>query len=227
MSAGREPFRRPDARFRVPGDRVVVSGREAIRRAARWLLEGGLLAHPTSTVYGLGGRPDPELDRAIAEVKGRDAGRPLLRVAASRAAAEALLPPGVWSAAARTLADRFWPGPLTLVLPDGSETGLGFRVDPHPVLRALLEEAGTMMSSTSLNATGAPPVRRVDDARAFVDRRARDARPALLDAGDLPPSAPSTIVSLLGTEPALLREGAVPWNEIVTALEDARRMSAR
>jgi len=206
------------ARFHAPGrPDEEERGQAAVARAAEWVRAGGILAHPTSTVYGLGGRPVAGVDRAIAAAKGRDAGRPLLRVAASRAAVEALAR-RPWPPGADALADAFWPGPLTLVLPDGT-AGTAVRVDAHPVLRALLETLGEPMSSTSLNRSGEPPVREAGVAREWVEAAAAAGHVvALLEAGDLPASPSSTIVSLTGPEPTLIREGAIGWTRVREAL---------
>ena len=120
---------------------------EGIAAAAATLRAGGLVAFPTETVYGLGA--DARNDRAVArifEAKGRPRFNPLIVHVADIAAARALV---TWSAAAEALAARFWPGPLTLVLPLEGDTGLSplvtaglpslaLRVPAHPVARALL-----------------------------------------------------------------------------------------
>lgn len=192
-----------------------LSGRRApgardVRRAAEALRRGAILAHPTSTVYGLGAL-DPALDAIIAGLKGRPPGRPLLRIAASLEALEAAHPRLFWDARARRLAEATWPGPLTLILADGTPSGLAVRVDAHPAIRAVLEHLGSVtMSSTSLNPSGSPPARTPDDVRDFLERLESTAHEvAFLNAGPLPPSPPSTIVSLVETQARLVREGAV------------------
>lgn len=207
-----------EARFHEPGVEAVTGVDRVVARAAAWVRGGGILAHPTETVYGLGGRPTEDVDRAVAAAKGRGADRPLLRVAASREAAERLFP-APWPADAAALADAFWPGPLTLVLPGGTESGVAVRVDGHPVLGRLLAAIGGTMTSTSLNRSGEPPIRTAHRAREWVDASAAAGhRVALLEAGDLTPSPPSTIVSVVGPTPTLVREGAIPWSRIQAAL---------
>lgn len=189
--------------------------RVGVEEAARVLAAGGLVAHPTSTVYGIGGRPTRALDREIARLKGRAETRPLIRLAGSLAAVRSETGAG-WSARAEALAGRFWPGPLTLVVPhpggeaEADEAGIAVRVDSHPVLLALLERAGGWITSTSLNPHDAAPARTAAEAAATLAAIGPARVPlVLLDGGDLAPSPPSTIVSLVGDRPAILREGAV------------------
>jgi len=191
-----------------------------LERAAAALRDGAILAHPTSTVYGLGAL-GPGGDRAIARLKDRDPERPFLRLAASVEALRAARPELDWDERAERLARRFWPGGLTLVLPDGSGAGLGVRVEAHPVTRALLERLGAAtLSSTSLNRTGAEPARTSGEVEAFLAAAPDPGPPVLfLDAGDLPASRPSTVVSLVERPARLLRAGAVPPEEVAGAMD--------
>ncbi len=176
------------------------------------------MAHPTSTVYGLGGRPWPEVDARIAAIKGRPPG-PLIRLAASRDALREALPGARWTDAARRLADAFWPGPLTLVLEDDGDTGVAVRVDPHPVVRRLLDRAGGLLTSTSLNATGRPPAKTGAEVRAVLSEVGSEGGTVgWLDAGDLAGSTPSTLVRVTGDAVEILREGAVPAADVTRTL---------
>ena len=198
--------------------RAPATDDEAFERAAALLDAGGVVAHPTSTVYGLGGRPRPEVDARIAAIKGRPPG-PLIRLAASRDALSEALPGARWTDAERRLADAFWPGPLTLVLEDGSDTGVAVRVDPHPVVRRLLDRAGGLLTSTSLNVTGSPPARTGAEVRAVLSEVGFGAgRVGWLDAGDLAGSTPSTLVRVTADAAEILREGAVPAADVIRAL---------
>ncbi len=205
-----------------PG-RERASGDDALDRAAALLDAGGVVAHPTSTVYGLGGRPRPSVDERIAAIKRRPPG-PLIRLAAGRDALVEALPGARWTETAHRLADAFWPGPLTLVLEDGSDTGVAVRVDPHPVVRRLLDRAGGLMTSTSLNVTGNPPATTSREARAALSRIGSGAGTmGWLDGGDLGGPTPSTLVRLRGATAEVLREGAVPRKEIVRVLSSRAR----
>lgn len=202
---------------------VAVVG---VEEAAAALEAGGLVAHPTSTVYGIGGRPGPTRDAEIARLKGRPVGQPLIRIAAEPEALRVLVP-GVWPEAAERLAARFWPGPLTLIVPAeeaGEGGGVAVRVDPHPGLRALLGLAGGWMTSTSLNRHGDPPARDIEEARGALARMGPARLPlVLLDGGALAPSPPSTVVSCLGGRVEVLRAGAIGPEEIDRALGGAAR----
>ncbi|MFQ5888784.1 MAG: L-threonylcarbamoyladenylate synthase [Gemmatimonadota bacterium] len=203
----------------VRGSGVRTKRGTAVRAAVEMLRRGGLLAHPTATVYGLGGPADAETDAEIARLKGRTIGRPLLRLAADEAAARRLWPAARWDEAAARLAEALWPGPLTLVLDDGSESGFAVRVEAHPLMRGILAEWGRLMSSTSLNRTAEPPARDPEEARRILAAFPTSRRGALLlDAGGLPGPPPSTVVSLRGGAPRLLREGAVPSGRLQEVL---------
>lgn len=201
--------------LRAEGDREG-----AARAAARVLAGGGLLAHPTETVYGIGGR-DAELDREIARLKGRDDDRPLLRLGPDVETIRRRHPDLRWPPAARRLAEAFWPGPLTLVLDDGTEHGLGVRVEGHPLTRRVLSILEATMSSTSLNRTGSPPARTAGEA---VDVLAEmpPARVAVawLRAGRLPGGPASTVLSLRRGRPRLLRAGAIEATRVERILEE-------
>lgn len=198
--------------------RELATDHEAFDRAAALLDAGGVVAHPTSTVYGLGGRPLPHVDARIAAIKGRPPG-PLIRLAASHDALSEALPGARWTDAARQLADAFWPGPLTLVLEDGSDTGVAVRVEPHPVVRRLLDRAGGLLTSTSLNVTGRPPAKTGGEVRAVLAEVGPGAGPVgWLDAGDLAGSTPSTLVRVTGDAVEILREGAVPAADVTRTL---------
>jgi L-threonylcarbamoyladenylate synthase len=187
---------------------------------------GGVVAYPTETFYGLGALArDPAALARLASVKGRPEGKPLPIVAADAAmAAEVAVIEGL----ARVLAERFWPGPLTLVLPARAGLGapitagtgtVGVRVPGSEVARALCRAAGGPIVSTSANPAGAPP-----PASAGALDPALVARiDGVLDAGPTPGGAPSTVVSVEGERLTLLRDGAVPFAEVERAARLARR----
>lgn len=182
------------------------------------LTGGGLLVHPTSAVYGIGGRPTPELEERIAELKGRAPG-PLIRLVDSvetiREAHQGL----GWDARADRLAERFWPGGLTLILDDGAGDGVAYRNEAHPAVRAVLRSAGGMMTSTSLNASGEPPAATLDEVVDVLTEIDFGRSPGgWLDVGDLPGGQPSTMVSLRGGGFEVLREGGISRSELEEAL---------
>src|SRR5947208_8163461 len=143
--------------------RLVVAGDAAIAEAARRLGAGGLVAFPTETVYGLGA--DAADGAAIARLyaaKGRPAFNPLIAHVASAAAAQKLAP---FDAAAARLADAFWPGPLTLVLPKAAQCpvadlatagldSIAVRVPAHPIAQEILRSFGGPVVAPSANRSG-------------------------------------------------------------------------
>lgn len=202
------------------GEQPLEAGERAVAWAVGWLDDGGLLVHPTSTVYGIGGPPEPGADRAINRLKGRPPERPLLRLAASAEQVRSLRPEVVWSERAERLAARFWPGGLTLVLDDGSARGLAVRVDGHPAARRIPGRWGRLMSSTSLNPSGGTPLREPEEARKLARSWSAPEHPVgFLDGGELPASEPSTMVSLRKNPPVLLREGALPREAVEGCLD--------
>lgn len=177
------------------------------------LRSGGLVVHPTETVYGFGGLATPDAVAALQRLKQRGDERPFILLVPGPSAVPGL----VWTAPARALAAAFWPGAVTLVLADpsgsfpagarGPTGGVAVRVTSHAVTRALVERLGTPLTSTSANAPGAPPALTAQDA-AGVAGHAEGVW--VIDAGRLPASAPSTVVDCTGAEPVVVRVGATP-----------------
>jgi L-threonylcarbamoyladenylate synthase len=186
------------------------------------LAAGALVVFPTETVYGLGADArSPAAVEHLVEVRGREAGKPILVLIRDLAMATTLatdIPP-----AARTLAARFWPGPLTLVLParDGLPPALtagagtiGMRVSAHPLAAALVAALDGPVTAPSANPPGAAAPARVDDARGYFG----DAVAVYLDGGILAGGA-STVAALDGDTLRVLRPGAVPESALRAALE--------
>ncbi|MBV8490148.1 MAG: threonylcarbamoyl-AMP synthase [Candidatus Eremiobacteraeota bacterium] len=196
---------------------IEAATQAAIERAARILRDGGLVAFPTETVYGLGANAfDATAVARIFEAKGRPRFDPLIVHVCDDAMLHAVV--SEISAPARALVARFWPGPLTLVLPKAARVpelvtaGLptvGVRMPAHPVARALIERAGVPLAAPSANPFGfLSPTR-----AAHVDRMLGDRVDAILDGGPSTHGLESTIV-LLDPEPVLLRPGALAAEEI-------------
>jgi L-threonylcarbamoyladenylate synthase len=193
--------------------------------AAEVLRRGGVIAYPTETFYGLGALArDAGAVRRLASLKGRSDGKPLPLVAGDRAQVEEV---AVLDAVAERLARAFWPGPLTLVLPAraglaeeiaGSGT-VGVRISGSDVARALALAGGGALVSTSANPAGEPPPARALDIDADLRRRLD----GVLDAGAVPGGRPSTVVALNGGAARLVREGAVPFEEVLAALRGGGR----
>jgi L-threonylcarbamoyladenylate synthase len=182
-----------------------------VARAADLLREGALVAFPTDTVYGLGCRTgDPAALARIFAAKRRDPEKAVPWLVASAAEVECA---GFQAdARALSLAERFWPGALTLVLPSarGSPTQ-AFRVPDHHVALALLAAAGPLAVS-SANRSGEPETLDADDvAIAFADAGEPS---AILDGGRVPGGVASSVLDLSVPVARLLREGAVSRAEL-------------
>ena len=186
---------------------------DAIAAAAAVLRAGGLVAFPTETVYGLGADAlDPAAVRRIYEAKGRPAFNPIIVHVASIEHARRLA--RHWPAHATRLAERFWPGPLTLVVPKGTivpdivTAGLdavGIRVPAHPVALALIRAADLPVAAPSANRfTQLSPTSADHVAQALGDRV-----DVLLDGGPASVGIESTVVDLTGPMPRLLRPGMI------------------
>ena len=196
--------------------------RDAIEEAASRILAGGLVALPTDTLYGLAA--DPFSAAAVAHVfavKGRAAERALPLIAADASQIAAYL--GRLSSAAEQLAARFWPGPLTVLVAapaalaadvTGGTGKVGVRVPAHAVARAICAACARPITATSANISGAPAT--ADPAE--VERTLGDRIDLLIDTGPTRGGAPSTIVDLTGAAPALVRAGAISWDEIQACL---------
>jgi L-threonylcarbamoyladenylate synthase len=194
----------------------------AIPDARTHLGRGGLLAYPTETVYGLGSRAETADVARLADFKGRAAGKPFLLLVAGRRMAEAQ---GlVFTAAADTLADAFWPGPLTLVLrggegrlPDalrGPEGGIAVRYTSHPGMATLIDALGYPVTSTSANRPGTPPAPGAAAVLEWFGAFVQDGTLLVLDGGVLGNVPPSTVVDCTTPEPRMVREGAIPRAEL-------------
>ena len=191
---------------------------EGVRRAAELLRQGGLVAIPTETVYGLAADAcNAEAVRAVYAAKGRPSDNPMIVHIADRE----MLPELVASAppAAALLADAFWPGPLTMVLPrsqrvplttTGGLESVAVRMPSHPVARAVIRAAGVPLAAPSANRSGSPSPTTyrhcIDDLWGLVD--------AVVESDDCAVGVESTVVSLLGEVPQILRPGAVTPEDI-------------
>jgi L-threonylcarbamoyladenylate synthase len=222
----------------------------AIAQAAALLAAGKLVAFPTETVYGLGADADNvDAVRAIFAAKGRPADHPVIVHVLDAAAIDA------WSTgvpnAARQLAQAFWPGPLTLVLPrsarvhdalTGGQASVGLRCASHPWARALLAaftslraDASAALAAPSANGFGRISPTTAAHVRADLGETPAGRVDLILDGGPCPVGIESTIVDLSGSSPRLLRHGSITRRQIETTIgrdvpdagRDAPRASGR
>ncbi|WP_346434175.1 L-threonylcarbamoyladenylate synthase [Nonomuraea composti] len=205
-----------------PGDIDSAVGKAAIDRAAGVLRGGGLVAFPTETVYGLGANAaDGAAVARVFQAKGRPPSHPLI---VHLADAEQL---GDWAddvpAAARLLAERFWPGPLTLVLRRGRRVPLettggletvAVRVPAHPVALALLSAFGGGIAAPSANRFGSVSPTTAGHVRAELGA----AVDVVLDGGPCQVGVESTIVDATGEALSILRPGGVTREDLQAAL---------
>jgi L-threonylcarbamoyladenylate synthase len=203
---------------------VLSASDENIARAASFLRDGSLVAFPTETVYGLGANASD--GRAIArlyEAKGRPRFNPLIVHVADRDHAERL---GMFDARARLLAETFWPGPLTLVVPlaegapinslvtAGLDT-VGLRVSSHPIAQKLIQFSRVPVAAPSANRSG-----RVSPTTAeHVAGDFENVKGLIVNGGRCPGGLESTVVGLAGDAPVLLRPGGIPREEIEDVLD--------
>ncbi len=206
------------------------AGQPAIERAAEVLRRGGLVAFPTETVYGLGANA---LDGAAVErifaAKGRPANNPVIVHVADVAAVHAVV--AAWPDEALRLAGRFWPGPLTLVLPRnpavpdivtaGGPT-VAVRLPAHPVARRLIAAAGVPVAAPSANRSS-----RLSPTRAEHVLRDLDGRiDLLLDGGPTTGGIESTVLDLTRRPARLLRPGLVAPADIEALIGPIERAAA-
>ncbi|HEX3523157.1 MAG TPA: L-threonylcarbamoyladenylate synthase [Stellaceae bacterium] len=202
---------------------IFPAGAVAIARAAALLRAGRLVAFPTETVYGLAG--DATNDHAVAAIfaaKARPRFNPLIVHVRDLAGAERL---AVFNSPARRAAARFWPGPLTLVLPRQADGGLSLlasagldtvaiRVPDHPVAQALLREADRPIAAPSANRSGlVSPTQ-----GAHVAEDLGDDVELILDDGPTPVGLESTVLDVSREFPALLRPGPVTFEALTDLL---------
>ena len=204
--------------IRLPVDPLAPAA-AAVEEAVRVLRGGGLVAYPTDTLYGLGADPrQPEAVERLFRAKGRAADKAVPLVAADLRQVERQV--GVLTPLARRLAERFWPGPLTLVIEAApmldsrllaqGET-VAVRVPDLPLARALAQALDAPLTATSANRAGAPP-----PATAAATAAALASAVALvLDGGPTAAGEPSTIVDARGASPVLLRRGVVAWDRVL------------
>ncbi len=190
----------------------------ALERASRLILSGKVIAMPTDTYYGLGA--DAFNLAAVSEVfriKGRSSDRPLPLLVASldQAAELASDPPRLFF----TLAERFWPGPLTMVVQASRQIPLkvtantgkvGLRWPRAPFVVALTAAVSRPITGTSANLSEHPPCSKAEE----VEQQIGENLPLILDGGPTAGRAASTVVDLTGEQPRILRHGAISESEL-------------
>ncbi len=201
---------------------VLPVNEQSIALAARLLQQGELVALPTETVYGIAA--DARNGKAVRKIfaaKGRPQDNPLIVHICGMQMLEGIVaevPPR-----ARKLAAAFWPGPLTMVMPRGEEVSdvtcagldtVGVRMPSHPVVQAVIRASGVAFAAPSANLSGKPSPTNAQDTLADMDGRL----PLILDGGESAVGVESTVVSVTGEHPVLLRPGYITKEQMETVL---------
>ncbi len=189
--------------------------------AVHILLDGGLVVFPTDTVYGVAAsalQPDAVARLYEAKARPRTMAMPVMVAEPEQVTEVAQLLPGFWA-----LAQAFWPGPLTLILPKtpllppivtaGGNT-VALRIPDHPLVLQMLAAARIPLAVTSANRSGQPPARTAQEAWKQLNGRVD----VILDGGPAPGGQPSTILDLTQTPPRILREGPISRSDIKRVL---------
>jgi L-threonylcarbamoyladenylate synthase len=196
----------------------VATDRNQIAEAARRIRAGGVVAFPTETVYGLAADAlNPDAVRAVYDLKGRPADRPMSVIVSGTRMAQRVV--RSWPKRARELADRFWPGPLAIVVPRAADLphqitagrdGVGLRCPDHPIALALLETCGFPLLGPSANRSGQPsPTTANHVRRAFPDTDL-----LVLDGGPCRTGIESTIIEITPAGERIVRAGAISPEEL-------------
>lgn len=203
---------------------------ETVAEAAELLKKGCLVAFPTETVYGLGADArNPDSVAGIFESKQRPSFDPLIVHVSNTKQARKLVTE--FSATAELLAERFWPGPLTLVLPRNSQipdlvtsglAGVGLRIPRHPLALELLELADCPVAAPSANPFGGISPTTADHVRDGLNGRID----GILDGGPCDVGVESTVLSLMTETPTILRPGGVPIEDIEAVLGPVARATS-
>jgi len=204
---------------------VLKATAKNIGEASRVVKKGGLVVYPTDTVYGLG--CDPFNVRAVErvfKVKGERKEKPLPILASDIKFIEKI---AYINEKARKIAERHWPGPLTLIVPKKPAlpsivtcglASVGVRIPNHPVALQLISLCNGLLVGTSANKTGEKSPKTAQEATKQLGRLVD----IVLDGGPTPLSQESSIVDLTSRKPKMLREGPVKLTEVLNALENTQ-----
>ncbi len=197
---------------------------EEVARAVAYLAEGQVIAYPTETIYGLGADVlERKAVKRIYDLKARDYGLPISILVADLAMLREVV--SEVTDRALQLARRFWPGPLTILFPASeaipkglvTNTGkVGVRVSSHPVAAAIVNAFGRPITTTSANLSGFPPSLSVRHVQKYFG----DRLPCIVDGGDCEPSRGSTVVDIGDETMRIIREGAIPSDEVIRCFQE-------
>lgn len=195
---------------------------ESIRQAAALLQQGEIVALPTETVYGIAA--DARNGAAVSKIftaKGRPQDNPLIVHIADMAMLDGLV--SEVPERAQLLAAAFWPGPLTIIMPRGDEVAdaccagldtVGIRMPSHPVIRDVIRASGCALAAPSANLSGSPSPTTAQDVLSDMDGRL----PMIVDGGNCQVGVESTVITIVGEHPVLLRPGHITLEQLEAAL---------
>jgi L-threonylcarbamoyladenylate synthase len=196
--------------------------RAELGAAVAALERGEVIVFPTETLYGLGADAlDPAAVDRVLQLKGRDPANPIPVLVADRAMLARLvseIPP-----LAEKLVARFWPGPLTLILPArldiprpllNTDGGVGVRISSHPTAAAIVQGLGRPLTSTSANPTGKSPARTLQQARDYF----AGAIDIFIDGGELTSKTGSTVAEIIGDRLRIIRDGEITREQLEWAI---------
>ncbi len=205
----------------VKNMKILKATSDNVLAASHIVKNGGLVIYPTDTVYGLGCDPlNPEAVKRIFKAKGKKRKKPLPILASSKEHVERI---ALLSEKARKIAEKFWPGYLTLVLPKKRSLpdivtcnldSVGVRVPRHEIAMQLISLSGGLLAGTSANRTGVKPPRTAQEAAGQIGKEVD----LIIDGGPTALGVSSTVVDLTVEPPRILREGPVSLKEIMDAV---------
>jgi len=186
--------------------------------AAGVIARGGVIGFRTDTFYGLGADPfNQAAVQTIKVLKGREDHKPILVLISDHTQLERLILPQ--SDAFASMAERFWPGPLTIIgtahpalpieITAGSKT-VGVRLPDDDKVRSLVSKCGGTLTATSANPSGAPPARTAAEVEGYFGDRIE----LIIDSGAANTDQPSTVIDVTGPDIKLIREGVIAWSVI-------------
>jgi len=198
---------------------------QVLEHASAVIRAGGVVVYPTETLYGIGADAlNPEAITKVIAVK-KERGKKPIGVIAENLQQVSMVAASV-SSVARTLIDNLWPGPLTLIFdatpivpPEvtGDTGTIGVRIPSNSFCLALLRRTGCILTATSANVSGTVPENSMQAIRSSLEGPID----LFIDAGVLTESKPSTVIDVRGSDPVLIREGAVPFQQIQSLLRTA------
>lgn len=214
--------------FKIDPNNIDEAAQEALRECAMVIKEGGLVCMPTETVYGLGANAyDKQAVANIFKAKGRPSDNPLIVHISDYDMLELIVQEDfLQNGIMTTLADRFWPGPLTMIAPktsiipdcvSGGLNTVGVRLPRHPIARALIKVSGVPIAAPSANLSGKPSPTCFEHVREDMMGRVD----IIIDGGDSEVGVESTVLDITGNPLNILRPGAVTLGDVNSVIQGA------